>query len=372
MKERLCSVFGTLRQAQYCAAAYIRLEQTSEARRQPSRTSANAAFISACNRTLSASGQGIALRHWNDASFVLLYMWSESANLHSHLKQFALETAHSLQATPSIGISSACSFPKHLRKCGVEAHQALNGINLLHRTANAAVYDEDALPAAVRLHFYDFEDDFRIALLSGSELSVRETVGRWFDEMRKLPGISLGQLEIWNSEIRLMLLRWTEKYGIKDGADIRYELEEAIAAVPFDEQGFFSIEAWQRNLGEIVLSIIKQLNVNEVRSKSIVYEMARYIDHNYNDDLSVQEIAKHFHLSREYASRLFKKETGENLNDYIQKIHMTKAQQLLAGGTLKINEIAQMIGYNDEKYFSKVFKKQFGVSPNRFRKLPPT
>ncbi|MEK1830957.1 helix-turn-helix transcriptional regulator [Priestia megaterium] len=73
--------------------------------------------------------------------------------------------------------------------------------------------------------------------------------------------------------------------------------------------------------------------------------------------MKLQEISERFYLSREYISRKFKQEFQENISDYMVKVRMNKAKSLLLNEELKIYEIANMIGYHDDKYFRKVFKK---------------
>jgi YesN/AraC family two-component response regulator len=98
-----------------------------------------------------------------------------------------------------------------------------------------------------------------------------------------------------------------------------------------------------------------------------MYDIEKFLLDHYDRDVKLQEIADIFYLSREYISRKFKQEFGENISDYMMKIRMQKAKSLLKNSPLKIYEIANMIGYQDDKYFRKVFKKAEGITPNEFR-----
>jgi len=99
----------------------------------------------------------------------------------------------------------------------------------------------------------------------------------------------------------------------------------------------------------------------------IVQEICTYIQKNIHEPLSLKTIAERFYLSREYISRKFKQERGENLTDFITRCRMEKARMLLMNPRLKIAHISQLVGYQDEKYFSKVFKKTTGMSPQQYR-----
>ena len=79
-------------------------------------------------------------------------------------------------------------------------------------------------------------------------------------------------------------------------------------------------------------------------------------------------IAEHFFITPNYLSRLFKKETGMLLTEYIQQERMTKAQELLKNTELSVSEIALQTGYPSFAHFSKQFRRFTGDSPNEYRK----
>ncbi|XID91902.1 helix-turn-helix transcriptional regulator [Paenibacillaceae bacterium WGS1546] len=74
-----------------------------------------------------------------------------------------------------------------------------------------------------------------------------------------------------------------------------------------------------------------------------------------------------FFLSREYISRKFKQQFRKNFSEFIENVRMEKAMLLLLNPHYKVVQISKMVGYQDEKYFSKVFKKAVGMSPNQYR-----
>jgi two-component system, response regulator YesN len=92
-----------------------------------------------------------------------------------------------------------------------------------------------------------------------------------------------------------------------------------------------------------------------------------YIHQNYTEEMTLQRIADHIHISRNYFSIIFKKYIDKNFIDYVIELRVNKAKELLAGTALKIYEVAEKSGFNDVKYFSKVFKKLTGFSPVDFR-----
>ncbi|MCQ4087599.1 helix-turn-helix domain-containing protein [Saccharibacillus sp. JS10] len=105
-----------------------------------------------------------------------------------------------------------------------------------------------------------------------------------------------------------------------------------------------------------------------VGGAGVMEEIASYIREHYQEELTLQDLADRFFLSREYISRRFKREFGENVFDYLANIRLERAKRLLLGSEMTVVRIAELVGYQDEKYFSRVFKKSTGCTPNEFRR----
>ena len=109
-------------------------------------------------------------------------------------------------------------------------------------------------------------------------------------------------------------------------------------------------------------------NARKGTTKTIVQEAKRYIEENYqNSNLSLETLCDHLHMSTAYFSTVFKKEEGESYISYLTGVRMKKAAELLKTTDEKTYVIAAKVGYDEPNYFSYVFKKRYGVSPNKFR-----
>ncbi|WP_214784775.1 MULTISPECIES: response regulator [unclassified Exiguobacterium] len=102
-------------------------------------------------------------------------------------------------------------------------------------------------------------------------------------------------------------------------------------------------------------------------SEDPIAQIGKYIEQHFAEELSLQGMSERFYLSREYISRRFKQQYGVNLSEYVLTIRMNEAKRLLETSRQRIYEVAQAVGFSDDKYFRKVFKKQVGVTPNEFR-----
>lgn len=111
----------------------------------------------------------------------------------------------------------------------------------------------------------------------------------------------------------------------------------------------------------------EDISEHYTKSNAVLIENAKkYIQMNYNKDISLDEIAAHISMSSYYFSRIFSKFEGITYKDYLIKLRMEKAKQLLKEGKKSIKQISREVGYLDQNYFSKSFKKYFNKSPSDF------
>ncbi|HZG83761.1 response regulator [Paenibacillus sp.] len=105
----------------------------------------------------------------------------------------------------------------------------------------------------------------------------------------------------------------------------------------------------------------------EKQGDRIVREVEKWIAAHYDQPLSMQTISAMHYMNPDYLSRLFKKSTGRNFVDYLTDVRIEKAKALMKLETYKNYEIAQMVGYEDYRYFSQIFKKKTGMTIGEFR-----
>ena len=199
------------------------------------------------------------------------------------------------------------------------------------------------------------------------KVGSRESIGReivaFVDKLKK-KSISLGQLQLFYSEFIVELTRLarghqihTSKISLMD-INVKEELAQ-----------FSSLDAFGGRLIELCLMMNEKINSNMHDSAKRLAEAAKqYINDHYSDSsLSVDDICSHLGVGTSYFSSVFKKETGLSFVTYLTKLRMEEAQRLLDTTDEKSYVIAGMVGYDEPNYFSYVFKRQYGVSPSKYR-----
>lgn len=100
-------------------------------------------------------------------------------------------------------------------------------------------------------------------------------------------------------------------------------------------------------------------------------EVKFYLDMNYSEKLKIREIAGLFGIHPNYLTRIFREKFGVSPKHYLMELKLKKACRLLITTSLPISVISDSLGFEDQLTFSKVFKKELGISPSGYRKTPP-
>ena len=116
-----------------------------------------------------------------------------------------------------------------------------------------------------------------------------------------------------------------------------------------------------------VLPVPPVLPVRKIENRAVL-DAIFYISQNFDRTIGVADVAAAAGLERSYFSRLFKKETGIACEKWLNDFRMEKAAKLLKSGRLSVAETARSAGFSDQFYFSRSFKKHFGVPPASFKK----
>jgi len=135
-------------------------------------------------------------------------------------------------------------------------------------------------------------------------------------------------------------------------------------------QTLFSLDDLQEYYTRIFANISEMLKEESVYAiDDTVEKMKLYVQRNYKNNLTVEFLSCLFFMNQNYCSHIFRAQTGEKFVDYVNKIRIQKSKELLLDSEKKMYQIAKAAGYENVKYFFRVFKKYEGITPNQYRQL---
>ncbi len=125
----------------------------------------------------------------------------------------------------------------------------------------------------------------------------------------------------------------------------------------------------QLDFQELLYELVAESgNVAGIDKAQALERAKAYIEEHYDEELTIQRLAEVAEFSPKYFADLFKKTYRHSVMDYVTQVRMAKAKQLMLGSGALLKEIAPLVGYKDEFYFSRKFKKEMGLSPSAYMK----
>jgi two-component system response regulator YesN len=129
-----------------------------------------------------------------------------------------------------------------------------------------------------------------------------------------------------------------------------------------------TVDEMKQMLADHLGSLCSEINNKRNEKSSNVVELVKSIIHNnIHINWSLSEIASQIYLTSTYICILFKQETGDTINEYMTRVKMEKAKDMLQDHRFKLYEIGLAVGYTDSSYFAKLFKKYTGLAPSEYR-----
>ncbi|MBB6634594.1 helix-turn-helix domain-containing protein [Cohnella thailandensis] len=129
------------------------------------------------------------------------------------------------------------------------------------------------------------------------------------------------------------------------------------------ESSVFDFMKWAQAITDKTIDSIREA----LKSEGVVDKAKRFIHENYKQELSREDVAAHVYLTADYLAKVFKAETGLAIKEYLNECRINAAKQLLLESKASVSEIALETGFDTLSYFSTVFKKMTGETPNAYR-----
>ncbi|MBD2847418.1 response regulator [Paenibacillus sp. IB182496] len=198
-------------------------------------------------------------------------------------------------------------------------------------------------------------------LYDGHYAAAAELLETLFDEMEELPVSTVQRLAIdLFALISGHMAEWGEQAGALSGGMLDYG---QLLRLP----DHAAVRAWSARVLEEIAARLR--SGQETPYAKLFAKVKAYLHEHYAEDLNLDGVADQVFLNPVYFSRLFKQEMGINFIDYLTRVRVEKAKELLRSGRYKSYEVSEIVGYRSSKYFTKVFKQATGYTPGAYSRM---
>ena len=205
------------------------------------------------------------------------------------------------------------------------------------------------------------EDEFLFRIEAGMSDEVHALTDKLFSWFVSLPGFTLGDAKYYCYTLSNQCRQILNSYLKQENESSSGSMQNVVSQI-------FRLEELQDYYQQFFLNITDLLKTESVYAVDDVIERIQiYIQKNYQKDLTQDFIASLFYLNRSYLSTLFRQKTGMKFVDYLNNVRIEKAKEMLLGTNRKMYQISKAVGYDNTKYFFRIFKKKAGMTPEQYR-----
>ncbi len=211
--------------------------------------------------------------------------------------------------------------------------------------------------------YYNIEEEWRSLLVTGDKHHAGQLIKETLDWIAGRNDSRKTLIKVYKSILQIAFYILKEKGMTAEDLNSLELSLEGHEITCTDEQ----FKQWLENIIAVVCTDSAADGYRPLKN-SIVYELQRYIQQNLDKKLTRDELSEYVHLNESYLSRLFHKETGISLSDYIMQERMKRARELISETNEPIYGIANQLCYDNFSYFSRIFKKIYKITPQEYRK----
>lgn len=286
----------------------------------------------------------------------------ELINLAERIKNLVFEE---IGIKVSIGISRIYSEIKDIGFAYKEAVKALNyrlvyGDNSVLYIENVENIETDTYSPLININ--ELLENIQNILYTGKIEEVYGLVDSFTQKLQKAEKIPYYYIQQLYIQLLSIILRTATEIGIGTH-QIAGNTDLYGTLLKIDS--FSELNNWIKG---ILSNVCEQISLkNQLKTKHSVQKAINYIREHCQEEISLTSVAEYVRLNPTYFSRFFKEETGCSFVDYLKKLRIEKAKELLKTSNLKIYEICEALGYQSVQYFSTLFKNMVGVTPQEYR-----
>lgn len=299
----------------------------------------------------------------NTVMIVQLKDENELPELTDECDRFCKYIYRIIGAVVTIGVGQSCRSIVDLPQSYHSAKEAVS-YRVLYG-GKRAINIREVIPQKRELSTTDSDSELSelLKMISlGSEQEILQAIGAYLDKIY-VQSKSLQEHQIAVMELISGLYRFAVNNDLVFGEGASASMGEYLKLINMEKD---VLQQWLRRHCLWLHESIRQ--ARDSSTQSLIRKAKEYVHSHYQDEgLSLDDICETLGISNSYFSSVFKKDTGNSFIGYLTEYRMEKAARMLVETTEKSYMIAKSVGYTDANYFSYVFKRQYGVSPSKYR-----
>lgn len=316
---------------------------------------------------LEAADSGTLFQISNTLTDVVILLYADFTASLELISKCIRSFNYGQRSSICFGLSAQQNLPEGIRAALQQARQAADSAQILEK--REVISYNVPLPESRKLPDMKYENRLFAAMIAGNSEQIDVALRSWFSDVcgRRKRGIqNRGEMRLVWEQFQFLYEKlnryFADQYnGYRSVAPPQVRMLETAIASGMESEAMLA-GIFKDSLDRISLEKKKLL---VTRSK--MREIADYLELNYDSRIQQAECANLFHLNKDYMSRKFKEEMGIGMAQYMNRIRLNKAKELLTGTDKSIQEISDNIGFIDQKYFSKQFRRETGFSPTEYR-----
>lgn len=253
-----------------------------------------------------------------------------------------------------IGVGSIVSAVQDFSQSYEQAIYALESVRN-HQGASYMVFTNQLQEKRKALVPFAIEKELIEAVKKGDIQQGLQKFDAYYSVILQAADYQLRPVRKTMENLFILLTRTMNELGYEENIQTDFDRLDTITQIK---------EVARAHLSAIIEKI-RDWRMNGV--EGLLLQAKDFIDHHYERPISLEEVAEKIGLSSYYLSKLFKEQFQISFIEYVTQLRIRKAKDFLLEGTLSLKEIALTIGYKDPNYFSRVFKKETGLSPREYR-----
>lgn len=225
-------------------------------------------------------------------------------------------------------------------------------------------YNEISRSSMNRKEFLNFDfNGFKEMLTSKKYHEGIAYVDHIYNTLRNTEGITPSYLRSISIELLYVIINifGAFKVDIREWKDYGDGIFTKIMLMTNIEE----LSSW---IKKILVRFINLAASKETEANPLIQRIISLIDREYRQDLSLKRLSAAFNINAAYLGQLFKNETGEMFSNYLNRVRIEKAKELLMNTNLTLNDISEKVGYANVTYFYNIFKKYAGENPTKYKR----